>query len=209
MRASFRYQRFAQTATKNYNPDVGAEYAQRYYLTPNPNFYYAKVDCTNFVSQCIWAAYGGWYPEITQEQMVENINNKISMVAGTYANGWYGNQGGGTHAWENVDALWWRVTTDPYLGPKAVGLNYGKNYKEIDPLTIQKGDVVQLSLNGYDYHHSAYVVKAADESGSLDTIYVAQHTKNVIRTLSDAIAGNGGDDCYMSLLQFQDALFQQ
>jgi hypothetical protein len=54
-----------------YNRQAAVEYAERYWLEPNPEYAYFDVDCTNFISQCVHAgglpmafgdrAHGWWY----------------------------------------------------------------------------------------------------------------------------------------------------
>ncbi len=190
-----------------YQPNLGIEYAKKYYLYGNPNFYKATVDCTNFVSQCIWAAYGGWSPFMTEEEVRKNIKDGYRMAKGSYTWGWYANQWSGSRAWENVDYLWSFMTYQKEKGPKATGYNSGKLYTGVNPAEIQLGDVVQFSLNGWDYHHTAYVIAVDKNNPSYENIYVAQRTANKIRTLIDAIENNGGDQCYMRRMAFHSTTF--
>lgn len=195
------------TAIIPYQPNLGIEYARKYYLNGNPNFYRATDDCTNFISQCIWAAYGGWSPAMSDAEVKKNIRDGFRMVKGSYTGGWYANQGGGSRAWENVDYLWSFMTYQKSYGPKATGENSGKLYTNINPKDIHLGNVMQFSLNGWDYHHNTYVIAVDPNAPSFDNIYVAQHTANKIRTLSDAIANNGGDRCYMRKMTFHSTTF--
>lgn len=43
-----------------YDANKAVNYSDCYALTENSLFYVADKDCTNFVSQCVWAGYGGW-----------------------------------------------------------------------------------------------------------------------------------------------------
>lgn len=52
------------SSSYNYIASWGVQYAQAYGSTPNSNFYSVSSDCINFVSQCVWAAYGGWYTDV-------------------------------------------------------------------------------------------------------------------------------------------------
>lgn len=192
----------------SYTPETGIAYAEKYALNPNPLFYHAGVDCTNFISQCIWASYGGWNEQIEQTEIRSRISAGFRMVKGAYTSSWFGNQWGGSRAWENVDALWNFMTYRRERGPKAIGYNTGRNYTDIHPRDIKTGDVLQFSLDGKDYHHTVFVVR--NERGrqpSYESIFVAQHTANAIRTLRAAIMNNGGDKCFMRRLVFQSVIF--
>lgn len=192
-----------------YSPSLGIQYASKYYGSGNPQFYHAGVDCTNFVSQCIWAAYGGWSPTMSEAEVAKNIKNGFRMVKGAYSTAWYANSGGGSKAWENVDALWSFMMQTRYKGPIAAGFNSGKKYSNMSAKEIKLGDVLQFSLDGKDYHHTAYVILIENlKSPTFDTIYVAQHTANMIRTVSDAIQRNGGDNCYMRRMTFRENIFE-
>ncbi len=99
-----------------YNASKGVQYASQFASKSNPKdliFYYANGgDCTNFVSQCVWAAYGGYDAgSITNSK--KNRDNQIRMVSGK----WYGGSGGGAGNWEGVENFWKYTTKKKAVGP--------------------------------------------------------------------------------------------
>ena len=106
-----------------YNREAVYEYAKKWAYGRNPKYYnFDPVggDCTNFVSQCIYAGCG---------QMNYNRNN-----------GWYYIDGNNkSPSWTGVEFLYSFLATNNNLGPKG-------EETTIDKLGI--GDVVQLSFNG-------------------------------------------------------------
>ena len=117
-----------------YNREAVYEYAKKWAYGRNPKYYnFDPVggDCTNFVSQCIYAGCG---------QMNYNRNN-----------GWYYIDGNNkSHSWTGVEFLYSFLATNNNIGPKG-------EETTIDKLGI--GDVVQLSFNGQIFSHSLIVVK--------------------------------------------------
>ena len=117
-----------------YNREAVYEYAKKWAYGRNPKYYnFDPVggDCTNFVSQCIYAGC---------KQM--NYNR---------INGWYYINGNNkSPSWTGVEFLYKFLTTNNNLGPKG-------EETTIDKLEI--GDVVQLSFNGHIFSHSLIVVK--------------------------------------------------
>ena len=117
-----------------YNREAVYEYAKKWAYGRNPKYYnFDPVggDCTNFVSQCIYAGC---------KQMNYNRNN-----------GWYYINGNNkSPSWTGVEFLYNFLTTNNNLGPKGEKMT-------IDKLEI--GDVVQLSFNGQMFSHSLIVVE--------------------------------------------------
>ena len=117
-----------------YNREAVYKYAKKWAYGRNPKYYnFDPVggDCTNFVSQCIYAGCG---------QMNYNRNN-----------GWYYIDGNNkSPSWTGVEFLYSFLATNNNLGPKG-------EETTIDKLGI--GDVVQLSFNGQIFSHSLIVVK--------------------------------------------------
>ena len=117
-----------------YNREKVYEYAKKWAYSRNPKYYnFDPVggDCTNFVSQCIFAGCG---------QMNYNQNN-----------GWYYINGNNkSPSWTGVDFLYKFLISNKGAGPK------GKN-ANIEELKI--GDVIQLSFNGSTFTHSLIVVQ--------------------------------------------------
>ena len=124
---------------KEYNRQDVVEYAKKWAYGRNPNYYnYDPVggDCTNFISQCIYAG--------------SNIMNYDKQ------NGWYYLNGNDkSPSWTGVEYLYKFLTTNRSVGP------YGR---EVSLEEIDLGDIIQLSFNGTTFGHSLVVVNK-DESG--------------------------------------------
>ena len=118
----------------SYNRQKAYEYAKKWAYLRNPIYYnYDPVggDCTNFVSQCIYAGI---------DQM--NYNK---------TNGWYYINGNDkSPSWTGVVFLFEFLTSNKSAGPR------GK-VADIDELKI--GDVIQLSFDGIKFSHSLIVIK--------------------------------------------------
>lgn len=116
-----------------YNRHKAKEYARKWAYLRNPSYYnYDKLggDCTNFVSQCIFAG--------TQHMNYEK-------------NGWYyKNANQKSPSWTGVEFLHQFLTNNKSVGP------FG-SMVEIDK--IQIGDIIQLSFSGDIYGHSLLVVE--------------------------------------------------
>ncbi|MCM1327392.1 MAG: amidase domain-containing protein [Bacteroidales bacterium] len=171
-----------------YSGSMGASYANKYAKSRNTYFYDAGADCTNFVSQCIWAAYGGWSTSMSDTAMKNNITNKVRMTST-----WYAGSGGGSPAWENVDRLWDYAVGNSGNGPKARGYNDGGYYTGILPIDIAVGDVLQKSEDGSDYFHSMYVISTPGGSDpKYNEIMIAQHSSTPsVQALSEVFLIRG------------------
>lgn len=129
-----------------YNRESIYKNAKKWAYGRNPKYYnFDPVggDCTNFVSQCIYAGCG---------QMNYNRNN-----------GWYYINGNNkSPSWTGVEFLYGFLATNNNLGPKG-------EETTIDKLEI--GDVVQLSFNGQIFSHSLIVVE--NETNTNNTLIAA------------------------------------
>ena len=118
-----------------YNRQKVYEYAKKWAYGRNPRYYnFDPVggDCTNFVSQCIFAGCGQMNYSITNGWYYINGNNK-------------------SPSWTGVEFLYDFLLSNKGVGPK------GK-VSVIDKLEI--GDVIQLSIDGIEYYHSLIVVQS-------------------------------------------------
>jgi len=120
--------------TQDYNRAAAVQYAHRWAYGRNPVFYDYELlggDCTNFVSQCLYA--GG------------------AIMNFTPTFGWYyidANQK--APAWTGVMYLYNFLTRREFsLGPVAVPCEL----KDLRP-----GDLIQLSFKGEEFQHSPIVV---------------------------------------------------
>lgn len=118
---------------EKYNRNKVYLYAKKWALSRNPRYYnYENIggDCTNFVSQCIFAGCN---------QMNYSQNN-----------GWYYiSANNKSPSWTGVEFLYKFLISNKGDGPKGV-------VTSIDKLKI--GDVIQLSFDGNIFSHSLIVI---------------------------------------------------
>ena len=118
--------------TKPYNREHAYEYAQRWALDRNPlflNFAGIGGDCTNFVSQCVYAG------------------SCVMNYTPTF--GWYYiSSEDRTASWTGVEFFYNFITQDEGVGPYA---------SETDAGGLDIGDVIQLGQTEGDFYHSLIV----------------------------------------------------
>ncbi len=189
-----------------YDKTRGVSYAERFAkATTNSRFFYtASNDCTNFVSQCVWAAYGG-YVVGNDTASKNNIANKRRMVL----NEWHGGTGGGTSNWESVVRFWNYTSYAGTMGPGAIGYNDNSSYKWLYPANMDRGEVLQVRNGIFNpYGHSVYITKMNSTHTSYSDIFVSQHSSDLLnRPLSTLIANFGGSSCMMRKLKFGNGYF--
>ena len=121
-----------------YNRILAKQYAQKWAFSRNPKYYaFDKIggDCTNFISQCIYAG--------------SNIMNY------TPETGWYYiNSTQRAPAWTSVEYLYKFLINNNSIGPSA---------KETSPTQIEIGDVIQLG-NHEKFYHSLLVVEKSNNN---------------------------------------------
>ena len=121
-----------------YNREKAVEYANKWALGRNPQYYNFDGqggDCTNFVSQCLYAGYG-------EMNYAKNV-------------GWfYISPSNRAAAWSGVEFLHKFLVNNKGAGPRAV-----------EPSIEQaaSGDIIQLSFDGVTFGHSLLVVETASE----------------------------------------------
>jgi hypothetical protein len=127
-------------------------YADRWWDHPNPEFIHFQVDCTNYVSQCIFA---GGAP--------------MNYTGNRSTGWWYRDQGGKTDwsfSWSVANSLYW------YLNNSRNGLTAQRVQS---PLDLDIGDVILYDWDGNgEYQHST-IVTAFDGNGMP---LVNAHTSN-------------------------------
>ena len=149
---------------------AGAAYARNFALHDNiPRsqlLFYCdpEDDCTNFISQCIWAAYGGWIPGFTDDIVAKNaqrIKQNVRQVTGA----WYGSKNYiGSNIWCRVGEFYNFITSGKALGPKANKIAEGL-FSYVNPGILRMGDVIQMIVASYTpdrYGHSLYVTRAGE-----------------------------------------------
>lgn len=121
-----------------YNRERVYEYAKKWAYSRNPKYYNYDLiggDCTNFVSQCIFAGYNqmnyskdkGWY--------YINGNNK-------------------SPSWTGVEFLYKFLINNKESGPSGIETT-------IDKLDI--GDIIQLNFDGNKFTHSLVVIQNSND----------------------------------------------
>jgi hypothetical protein len=124
-----------RSATIVFDPQKAIAYADLYALSNSPYFYVADNDCTNFVSQAVWAGYGGWVSgDASTNASHVSSHYRMYYTGGSnwYANDWFGNLGGGSSAWENVSGHWHFVTNNSGYGPRGGGFNDNRSFFETE-----------------------------------------------------------------------------
>lgn len=114
-----------------YNRQKAIEYANKWAFKRNPKYYNFDSlggDCTNFVSQCIYAG-----------------SNKMNY---TKLYGWYyKNANDKSPSWTGVEFLYNFLINNKSLGPFGAASN-----------NIEIGDIAQLSFDGKNFTHSLIIV---------------------------------------------------
>lgn len=133
-----------------YDREKAVAYAHKWALQRNPqyfNFDGMGGDCTNFISQCIYAGCG--------------IMNYTPVM------GWYYiSPKNRTAAWSGVEFFYHFITTNQGNGP------YGT---ELPLDRAELGDIIQLSFDGIKYTHALLIVSLETEP-TVSNIMVNAHT---------------------------------
>lgn len=125
---------------REYNRKDVLDYAHKWALGRNPRYYnYDGLggDCTNFVSQCIFAG-----------SKIMNYNK----IFGWY----YNNPNDKAPAWTGVEYLYNFLTRRSGIGP--IG-------KKVERENVDIGDIVQLKFEGENFAHSLMITKV--ENGKI------------------------------------------
>lgn len=198
----------AMAASKRtYSPANGVKYAKKYAYVGNNKkdkllFYYVNGgDCTNFVSQCVWAAYGG-YSASDISATKKRISNKKYMTSS-----WYGGSGGGHKNWENVTNFSSYVSSKKTYGPQ--GKIYNNNGKCTKLTGIQLGDVIQMkAAKAKRYSHSLYVTQVNYTPGAGSTYFVSCHSTDALNKSLATVYSEWGKNSYARRISFRDAKFR-
>ena len=133
-----------------YDRKLAIEYARKWAYKRNGKYYnFDNVggDCTNFVSQCLYAG-----------SKVMNYNKDL---------GWYYINGNNkSPSWTGVEFLFDFLVNNKIEGP------FGK---EVNQENIQFGDVVQISFDEVKYSHSLIITNIKNLY-ALSEIKIASHT---------------------------------
>lgn len=141
-----------------YNREKVYEYAKKWAYSRNPKYYNYDLiggDCTNFISQCIFAGIN---------QMNYNKNN-----------GWYYIDGNNkSPSWTGVEFLYKFLISNNSNGPSGKIATVNK---------LEIGDIIQLNLEGDKFSHSLVVIQNAQTEK--DTLVAAHSFDTFGKRLSD------------------------
>ena len=133
-----------------YYREKALEYARLWAQDRNPRYYdfeHLGGDCTNFISQCLYAG-------------CRTMNYTRDF-------GWYYNSlNDRSAAWTGVSYLYNFLTKNKGSGP------YGHEARLHECVP---GDIIQLTFDGYRFGHSLFVVKAGSRPNP-NNILIATHT---------------------------------
>lgn len=196
----------------SYHPKNGTAYARAYALygrVPEQSrlFYYdSGNDCANFVSQCVWAAYGGWIEGFSPKDIEANttrIRSHIRMAPFI----WYGSGTfSGSNKWCRVTEFYDYALSSKKAGPQAVLIAEG-DWKNVSPGIIREGDVVQLVVQSYipgRFGHSLYVTKAGR---SWDDILICCHSYDRLDEPLSSFAMQPEQYSRLRVMRFKSAYF--
>ncbi len=121
-----------------YNRAKAIAYAEKWALSRNPAYYsFSGIggDCTNFISQCIYAGCGvmnyapetGWY--------YANVNRR-------------------SPSWTGVGFLYSFLINNKSAGP------YGSAVKRSE---VMPGDIIQLGRSDGSYYHTLFILSVSEE----------------------------------------------
>lgn len=198
----------------SYDRERGRRYADLYYTKGGLNSCFKDFggeggDCTNWVSQCVWAGYGGWADGDSVATMTQNINDRKRMQSSSNLANWFGHKIGAGDAWANVSDFWDLVTSNPSIGPKGTGHYDEKKWSTsgMKSTEIVTGQVLQVRKgNSGKYEHSVFVSGGTNDSFA--NIKITQHSPYNRIMLDELIDSWGGStSCYMRQLKFSSANF--
>ena len=199
-----------KSVTVSYGRAAAVAYALKFAeVDHNGIFKSMGLDCTNFVSQCMWSGYGG-----TKGYTLDDTAALKARVAANYrqTSTWYGRG-----AFIRVVDFWDYVTTNTGYGPRATGYNNNKTWRQLT-VVPRTGDILQVYIPGQGrYAHSVIVTLVKSTSLTvnnkdmwLNNILVSQHTpKDVDRTLGDIVRTYGRDNCKIRLIRPKSATFSE
>lgn len=127
---------------RRYNRQNALEYARRWALSRNPlfvNYTGFGGDCTNFVSQCVFAG---------------SCEMNFTPVFGWY----YLDGETRTASWTGVEYFYNFIVDNAGVGPFAT---------EVRQASVEIGDVVQLANESGDYYHTLFVCGFTDDGDIL------------------------------------------
>ena len=155
------------------------------------------ADCTNFVSQCLWAGYGGTsgYSLSNTEALKARVSANYRQTSDWYGRNYDSSSQYATGPFMRVVELWSHATGNTGDGPRATGYNNNNVWTSLS-VVPRTGDVLQFySSSAGRYNHSVIVSTTSSPSLSnmLDRIWVCQHSDDYVnRPLRETLENNGG-----------------
>ena len=209
-----------KSVTVSYDRAAAVAYARRFANVDNNGIFKSMgLDCTNFVSQCMWSGYGG-----TKGYNLDDTAALKARVAANYrqTSTWYGRNADspyqyGSGAFIRVVDFWDYVTTNTGYGPRATGYNNNKVWTQLT-VVPRTGDILQVySSSQGRYVHSVIVTQVKSTSLTVNNkdmwrnnIIVSQHTpKELNRTLGNLINAYGDANCKIRLIRPKSATFSK
>ena len=117
----------------SYQREKAVQYAEKWALSRNPKYYNYDAlggDCTNFVSQCLYAG---------------------TLEMNYSKNGWYyHNANQKSPSWTGVEFLYKFLISNQGVGPKG---------RLVDKSEVEESDIIQLSFDGNIFGHTLFVTK--------------------------------------------------
>lgn len=137
-----------------YNRTAAVNYANTWKNGINPNYWQESQDCTNFVSQSVYAG-----------------TNQVMSTPNDYYNKWYFDSytKTGSYPWINVGGFYNFLTTNTGRGP--VGYNSGSYM-----CYLGGGDVVVMQYTSGGWRHAVLVTSLTGSCHDYTKIQVASHS---------------------------------
>jgi hypothetical protein len=200
--------------TFSFNPRAGALFARSFapsdHVPQNEQLFYydPEDDCTNFISQCIWASYGGWVPGFTDDivkKNAERIIKNIRQVSGV----WYGSKSNiGSPKWCRVGEFFEYITAQKETGPQARLVAEG-TFTRVSPASVRAGDVIQMVVASYTserYGHSLYVTK---EGAQWEDVTICCHSFDRLDAPMSVFSQFSDNYKKLRVLHFESAQFER
>lgn len=136
-----------------YNRELAVEYAQKWALRRNPNYFnFDKVggDCTNFISQSLFDG-----------RCIMN-HDKLS--------GWYySDSDSKSPSWTGVNFLYNFLISNKMLGPFAT---------EVQPDALEIGDIVQINFEDDTIYNHTLIITSLKYPINYNNIIICSHSRD-------------------------------
>lgn len=198
-----------------YDAEAGVNYALKYanyYSLPENQrlFYYAEngSDCSNFISQCLWASYGGYLPGDDLSTIQKNIS-RIKTYVRQVTPVWFGSTAfPGSTNWCNVEALYNYLVSQKSEGPKGKMIAEGL-FTDVQPTIFKNGDVIQLIVKGYNYGRFGHSLYVTQEGSNYYDVRICCHSYDRRNTPLMEFAEQPEVYPKMRLLRMSDSYFKK